>query len=470
MKSSLHSALKAVVGEAGYLTGRDIGPRYFSDWRGAADFCPDLVLRPAGTEELSRLMKLCNAEDQPVVAQGGMTGLVGGARPQRGEIPISFERMCGIEDLDVASGTVTVRAGTPLQAVQERAERCGLFLPLDLGSRGSCTIGGVLATNAGGNRVLRFGMARDQALGVEAVLADGTVVSSMSGLIKNNAGYDLKQLFIGSEGTLGLITRAVLQLRPRPISQSVAFCAVDDFEAMIALLHMLKGELGSTLSAFEAIWRLAYRVTVDHVPGVRAPIVGDHAFYVLVETLGGDPDRDGAHFERVLGAALESGTVADAVIAQSQADISAFWQVRDGLAEGMKRQQPAVSYDVSLSLGKTHHFCREVERRLTKVWADMVVFVAGHLGDGNLHLVIKAGDREPQPAEAMDDIVYGLISELGGSISAEHGIGLSKRRYLPFSRSPGELQLMRSLKRALDPGNLLGRGRILSPEGFENSR
>ena len=425
--NGLIEKLTSAVGEAGLLTGDAIGARYFSDARGAGADAPALVLRPATTGELSAAMRICHDAGQPMVPQGGMTGLVTGARPEAREAVISFERMTAIEEIDLRTSTMTVQSGVPLQMVQERAEAHNLFYPLDLGSRGSCTVGGNLSTNAGGNRVIRYGMTRDLVLGLEAVLADGTVVSSMNRFIKNNAGYDLKQLFIGSEGTLGLITRAVLRLHRKPKSQAVAFCGAPDFDAVVGFMHHMQATLGGNLSAFEVLWADTYRRIVEDVPGIKPPLPDGHAFYILTETMGGDPERDHESFESALGAALEAELVTDAVIAQSVADITAFWDVRDGMAHA---------------------------------WNDARSFVGGHLGDGNLHLVAKAGDRDPQPREEIEDIVYGLVGELGGSVSAEHGIGLLKRRHLAQSRNPTEIALMRQLKRSLDPKGLLNPGRV----------
>ena len=464
MQQTLVDALKAVVGDNGYLACDAIGPRYFTDPRGAGDASPALVLRPQTTEQLSAVMRLCHAADQPIVAQGGMTGLVAGARPNTNEVVISFERMNAVEGIDTRTSTITVQSGVPLQSVQEQAEAHGLFYPLDLGARGSCTVGGNLSTNAGGNRVIRYGMTRDLVLGLEAVLADGTVVSSMNRFIKNNAGYDLKQLFIGSEGTLGLITRAVLRLHRRPRSQAVAFCGVPSFDAVVGLMHHMQSTLGGNLSAFEVMWQSTYERIVVDVPGITAPLATDHAYFVLIETMGGDPDRDRESFETALGEAMEQELLSDAVIAQSMAEITAFWEVRDGMAAAMGKQQPAVGFDISLSIDDMEYFVAEMQKRLARTWNDARSFVGGHLGDGNLHLVAKAGDRTPQPREEIENIVYGLVGEIGGSISAEHGIGTLKRRHLPQSRNPAEIALMRQLKSALDPKGLLSPGRVLELE------
>lgn len=453
-------ALKNVVGDRGFLEGDDVGTRYYSDWRGEGDVRPALALRPGTTDEVSDIMKLCHAAGQPVVVQGGMTGLVEAARPQAGEIPISLERMNRVEELDAKAGTMIVQAGTPLQVIQEQADENDCLFPLDLGARGSCTIGGNLATNAGGNRVIRYGMTRDQVLGIEAVLADGTIVNGLNKFIKNNAGYDLKQLFIGSEGTLGIVTRAVLRLARKPRSQTVAFCAAPGFDAVVDFMGHLQSGLGGRLSAFEVLWPDTYSLILAKVASVKPPLPDGSPFYVLVESMGGDQERDQEQFEAVLGEALENGLLVDAVIAKSNVEIDDLWNVRDGMAEAMGGQRPAVGFDVSLAIGDMEYFAEETKRRVVATWQDGSVHVGGHVGDGNLHLSVKAGDRSPHPNDEVNAIVYGLVGELNGSVSAEHGIGMNKRKYLSKSRSLEELALMRTLKQSLDPKNLLNPKRV----------
>ena len=465
MNQPLVESLRAALGVPGVVEGTDIGPRYFTDARGQGAASPALVLRPDSTETLSTALAICHAAGQPVVPQGGLTGLVAGARPEAGEFVLSMERMNAVEEVDTRTSTMTVQAGTPLQIVQETAEQHGLMFPLDLGSRGTCTVGGNLSTNAGGNRVIRYGMTRDMVLGLEAVLADGTIISSMNRFIKNNTGYDLKQLFIGSEGTLGLITRAVLRLHRKPKSQAVAVCALPGFDQVVAFMHHMQAAQGGNLSAFEVLWQSMYHSIVDDVPGVRAPLPHGHAFYVLTEIMGGDQARDQESFEAALGDALENGLIEDAVISKSQGEIDQFWAMRDGMPAAMGMKQPAVGFDVSLSIDDMDHFTGEVQRRLARVFNDAESYVGGHLGDGNLHLVAKAGDRDPQPRDEIEDIVYGLVGELGGSISAEHGIGTLKRGHLGQSRSEAEVALMRQLKRTLDPKGILNPGRIFAFDG-----
>lgn len=460
MQTNVLEALHGILGDKGLLTGSDVHSRYFTDPRGPGAVHPDVVLRPASTREMSQLMAVCHAASQPVVVQGGLTGLVVGAMPEHGEVVISLERMNRIEDIDPMAGKITVQAGTPLQTVQEAADAVDMVYPVDLGSRGSCTIGGNLATNAGGNRVIRYGMTRDLTLGIEAVLADGTIVSGLNGFIKNNTGYDLKQLFIGSEGTLGLITRATLRLYPKPTTQLVGFCAADSFDAVSTLMTHVQSGLGADLSAFEVIWSKTYDAILSDVAGIKAPVPAGHAFYVLVEMLGSDPASDTEKFETCLNQALEQEMIADAVLSRSNSEVDAFWSVRDGMAAAMGKQQPAVGFDISLRIADMKNIEEELLGRLETALGKVRLYIGGHLADGNLHLVAKALSEGEQPKAQIQQIVYGYVGEIGGSISAEHGIGTLKRAYLGQSRSAPELALMRTLKQAMDPKNLLNPGRV----------
>lgn len=460
MQTDVLETLHGILGGKGVLTGADVHSGYHTDPRGTGDVRPEVVLRPASTEQISQIMAVCHAASQPVVVQGGLTGLVVGARPQQGEFVISLERMNRIEVIDPKAGTITVQAGTPLQVVQEAADAADMVYPLDLGARGSCTIGGNLSTNAGGNRVIRYGMTRDLTLGVEAVLADGTIINSLNGYIKNNTGYDLKQMFIGSEGTLGLITRATLRLYPKPKTQVVAFCAADNFDAVSNLMTHMQSGLGADLSAFEVIWSKTYEAVLSDVDGVTAPVPAGHAFYILIEMMGFDLARDTEKFEICLNQALEQGMIVDAVLSRSGAEINAFWDVRDGMALAMGKQQPAVGFDISLSIADMKTIEEELLSRLKSALGDVRLFIGGHLADGNLHLVVKTAADKPQSRDRIQEIVYGFVGEVGGSISAEHGIGTLKQAYLGQSRSAAELALMRTLKQAMDPKNLLNPGRV----------
>lgn len=444
------------IGRDHVLAGQAAAEFAFSPWTRLG--VPRAVLRPGSTDEVSRIMRLAHDARAPIVPWGGRTGLVDGCRAEDA-LALSFDRMRAIEEIDREGATMTVQAGCIVEEACRAAEAADLLLPLDFGARGSATLGGAISTNAGGNRVLRYGMAREMVLGLEAVLADGTVVPALNHLIKNNAGYDLKQLFIGSEGTLGLVTRAVLRLRPRPVSQAVSLLAVDRFDALAPLLRKLDSRLGGALSAFEVMWPEFYEL-VTTPPALGRPIIPPgHAFYVLVEALGADAEVDAERFVQVLGQALTEGLVADAAVASSQAERNRIWALRDDVAQ-TGRNGPIATFDVGLPIAAMDGYVAKVRGELTARWPDARLVVFGHLGDGNLHLIASLADSDAR--EAVEEIVYAPLTALGGTISAEHGIGLQKRPHLGRSRTPQELALMRTLKSALDPLNLLNPGKVLA--------
>ena len=450
--------LDALVKQLGkdVVSGPDaIDAAYLGDWllKLEGGQLPAALVRPRTTQEVSATLKVCHAQGVPVVAQGGRTGLTGGATPAAGWVVLSLERMRAVECIDSAGATATVQAGAPLQSVQEAADTADLLFPLDIGSRGTCTIGGNISTNAGGNRVLRFGMMRELVLGLEVVLADGTVVESLNTMLKNNAGYDLKQMFIGSEGTLGVITRAVLRLFPKPRSLQTAICAVRDYDGGVELLGRMKAGLGASLSAFEMMWPDFYFLGTD-LNKRRAPVAHGAGAYILVEAMGVNEERDAETFSLAIGEAHESGIVTDAVVAQSRKESSDFWAIRDAPGEFPKLFWPFVGFDVSLPVARIGEFVAECTRRLDARWPQTKHLYFGHIADSNIHICVQTADR-PMPDAEIDELVYEAVREFKGSVSAEHGIGILKRPYLGFTRGPVELALMKRLKASLDPTGIL---------------
>ena len=452
--------LRAALGARAVLTGEDMPQRNEQDWSTLGPVRPLAVVRPDDPQGVATAVRIAVANGIAIVPQGGLTGLAGGARPIEGAIALSLERLVGIEEIDPAASTMTVRAGTTLEAIQKAADEAGLFCALDLGARGSCSIGGNLSTNAGGNRVLRYGMARDMVLGLEVVLPDGTLMTSLNKMLKNNAGYDLKQLFIGSEGTLGIITRVVLRLFPRPVSAVVALCGLSGYEEVLALLASARQSLGPMLSAFEVMWPDYWDVATKRVAGVRSPLAGEHAFYVLVEAQGSDASDHG-RFEAWLETQAEAGVIADAAVSQSLADIRAFWGTRDAAAEFKQVLGPHSSFDIGLPVSDMDLYAQSCRAQLAVRIPGCVSFFYGHIADGNMHIIACLPGSEIQPYDAIDAIVYEVVRHFRGTVSAEHGIGLKKKPFLPFSRTAEELSLMGVIKRAVDPLNLLNPGKVL---------
>jgi FAD/FMN-containing dehydrogenase len=455
--------IKNIVGPAGVLLGDDVSGRS-DNWPPTGGCQAQAIIRPASTREVSEVLKLCHAAGQSVVTHGGLTGLVGGAKASKDDIVLSLERMGGMEPVDVVNRSITVDAGVPLQKVHEAAEAADLLFPLDLGARGSCTIGGNISTNAGGNSVIRYGMIRDQLLGVEAVLADGTIISSLGGVIKNNTGYDLKQLFIGSEGTLGIVTRAVLRLRPLPRSCNTALVAIESFELLGQFLSDMDSALGGTLSAFEVMWNDYYRLIIGDGSKHGSPLGSEHGFYVLLESTGGHEKSDTARFDAALEEAFESQLIVDAVIAQSKKQREDLWAIRDDIERLTQMLMPPIVFDISLGIPQMDDYVKEVRQQLTERWPDSRMVVFGHLGDGNIHLVLTVGSHDPGEVHAVDSIIYEALGRRQGVISAEHGIGLQKREFLKHSRSADEIALMKTLKTALDPKGILNPGKIFAIE------
>jgi FAD/FMN-containing dehydrogenase len=451
----LLASLRLCVGDANVLIGDDVRsrhPGFFMESIGA-----DAIVRPSTTQQVSEVLSLCNAARQPVVVHGGLSGWVRATQTMAGEIVLSLELMDQIESVDCANRTVTVQAGVVLQKLQDHVQQFDLDFPLDLGGRGSCQVGGNASTNAGGMRVLRYGMMREQVLGVEAVLADGRVMSSMNRMIKNNTGYDLKQLFIGSEGTLGVITRLVLRLRELPRSSNTAIVAASSFGQIATLLRHMDRSLGGLLSAFEMMDHRFYGLNT--APGRHpAPLRHPGPYFAIIEALGADQGRDTEIFEAALAEASEANLLEDAVIARSEREREAIWAIREDLAHVVREFQPFYAFDVSLPVGDMEPYMRSVEQRLHTRWPEGAIAFLGHVADGNLHIAIGAGSSSDR--EHVESCVYEPLAAYGGSVSAEHGIGLEKKSWLPISRNVAERALMMEIKRLLDPNTILNPGKV----------
>ena len=426
---------------------------YLTDWRRQYSAPAECVVRPATTEEVSRVVALCAAEGAAVVPQGGNTGLVGGAVPtgKRREVLLSLGRLNRIRSLDALNDTITVEAGCVLAAVQSAAAAAGRLFPLSLAAEGSCQIGGNLSTNAGGVNVLRYGNAREQVLGLEVVLPDGRVWDGLRGLRKDNTGYDLKQLFLGAEGTLGVITAAVLRLYPRPTASATAWVALATPRAAIELLAELRERLGDRISAFELVSRTCLEAVLSHVRELRDPFPGAHPWFVLVE-LGdsGAPQELRERVEQALGER-------EAVLAQSGEQARALWRIRESIPEA---QFANVKHDISVPISRIPEFVEHADARLRAAFDRTDIYCFGHVGDGNLHYNIGP-PQLLEKRDAVNAIVYDAVARFGGSISAEHGLGQLKREAIRSRKPALELELMRAVKSALDPQGLMNPGKVL---------
>ncbi|MCC7462028.1 MAG: FAD-binding oxidoreductase [Gammaproteobacteria bacterium] len=459
MTDSVLGELRSRLGEGAVLTGADAAARHHTDWSGSPHTAPAVVLRPRDPAGVAAALGICHSAGQGLCVQGGLTGLAGGANPLAGEWVLSLERLTAIEEIDAVGGTAIVQAGVPLQRLQEQVAAQGWFFPVDLGARGSCQVGGNAATNAGGIRVLRYGMMRESVLGLEVALADGRLLTMLNRVLKNNAGFDLKHLFIGSEGTLGVITRLSVRLVPLAGVTRTALCALPAFEAAPLLLREARRQLPD-LGAFELMWQ-GYFDTAVRTIGRPSPFHEPHPLYALVETLGTDEARATAAMDDFLEAGLSAKLLSDAVVAQSLEQAGGLWAFREAIAELVADLAPAANFDVSVPLPRMGAFIERIEALLRKRYPAQRHLLFGHLGDGNLHLT-SGPYREPGDFLAVEELVYGAVGAAGGSLSAEHGIGTVKREFLHHSRSAEELALMRTLKQALDPLGILNRGRVLS--------
>lgn len=455
--SEIHAQLTSVLAMVPSLNNDADMERYRSDWSGLVGGKPFAVVRPRSTQEVAQIVSACHATGKQITIQGGLTGLAGGAVPDEGDVVISLERLNKVEEFDVQGGTLTVQAGMTLQAVAELVEEQDWYFPLDCGARGSCQIGGNVATNAGGNRVLRYGTMRELVLGLEVVLPDGTVLSMLNKVIKNNTGLDLKHLFIGSEGTLGIVTKVVLKLFPKPQRRYTALCALESFEHLTKLLKMARSTLPS-LSAFEVMWD-DYLVLATAALNRTKPFGVDYPLYVLLEAEGVDAPEQEAALEKLLEQALETGIVGDVILPQSNEQAAQLWEIRDEIGELLANMKPYIAFDIGIPVSQIESFIAEIKNVMQSRYPSARHLFFGHLGDGNLHYA--TGPHRDEDIVPIDEYVYAAVEKVGGSISGEHGIGRIKKPFLMHSRSADEIALMRAIKRSVDPTSALNAGRII---------
>jgi len=463
--NELIDELRRLLGERHVLTAADDLAPYCTDWRGRYTGSAPCVALPGSTEETAAVVRACAAAGVAMVPQGGNTGLCGGATPTGSEVVINLRRMNRIRAIDADNNSLTVEAGCTLQAVQDAAAEMDRLFPLSLAAEGSATIGGNLSTNAGGVQVLRYGNARELTLGLEVVLADGRIWEGLRALRKDNTGYDLKHLFIGAEGTLGLITAATLKLFPRPRAHATAWAAVPDPAAAVRLLGRLRDAAGDNVTAFEIVGRPALELVLRHIPDARDPLLGKPAWQVLIE-LSGARDDLSATLEQALEAAAGDGIVDDAAIAASEAQTAALWALRENVSEAQKIEGVSIKHDIAVPVSRIAEFIARADAALLAAFPHVRIVCFGHIGDGNLHYNQSRPDAQSNnefiaQTGAVNRIVHDLVHELGGSISAEHGLGQLKREEVLRYKSATEMDMMRAVKQALDPRGLMNPGKLL---------
>ena len=458
MDDNFFDSLKRISGESSLITGASVSERKAGIWIDEP-IGASAIVRPRNTKEVSEILSLCNESKVEVVTHGGLTGLSQGAITKKNQLALSTELMTDIEEIDLYGRTMTTQSGVKLQTIQEVSEQNNMFFPLDLGARGSCSIGGNASTNAGGNKVIRYGMTRELILGLEAVLADGTIISSMNKMLKNNTGYDLKQLFIGSEGTLGVITKLVLRLKEKPSSENTALIACDSFEKVKKLLKHFDSGLAGSVTAFEVMWNEFYTLVTTAPAKSKPPIHQNYPYYILVEYSGFDQEIDSTHFNSLLESGLEKDLISDAVIAKNEKERTDLWGIRDDV-EQQFRLGPIKIFDVSLPINDMEAYLENSKKLFAKNWEEFHFVVFGHLADSNLHIIAGVNRDDEDSMNEIENCIYEPLREINGSVSAEHGIGLEKLPYLDISRNEEEINLMRTLKKSLDPNNILNPGKI----------
>jgi len=459
--TTLIAELIKLLGPIKVLTRDALSQRYEHIWTMNKPLTALALVTPTSTIEVSEIMKLCHQYKQPVVLYGGLTGLVGATKTDKKELVISLEKMNAIEDIDPESRTVTVQAGVVLQHIHEELKNHNLLFPLNFGAKGSAQVGGFISTNAGGLRVFRYGMTRALVLGLEVVLADGTILSSMKKIIKDNSGYDIKQLFIGSEGTLGIITRAIFKVVEAPKSQNSAWLSVNSYENVMALLKFVESSLGGTLSGFELLWEDTFEALTSPPATVKPPLKYGSPYYVLIEQQGSNQSKDREQFEQVLALALEQELITNAAIAFTKADVKWFWQIREDVHVLVSQCDNNQQYDVSIPIPAIGRYVEETKKKLLQIPEVDKVFALGHAADGNIHFSLGKSRESEELKHLINQVIYEPLKELGGSVSAEHGIGFDKKRYLHICRTKEEIEVMRVIKKSLDTYSLLNRGRII---------
>ena len=458
---SIAKLLTDKLGKNSVLTGKNLMQKYDHIWRMNEPTKTPLIVFPKTTKDVSEIMKICNKLSQKIVIHGGLTNLVGGTKTSNDVIVISLEKMNEIEEFDEKSKTITVQSGVILEDIINKVSESKLLLPLNFGAKGSAQIGGVVSTNAGGLRVFKYGMTRQMVLGLEAVMPDGTIISSLKKVIKDNSGYDLKQFFIGSEGTLGIITKIILKLVVSPSTRYSAIVGLNNYESVVNLLKLLEKDIGKILSGFELIWNSTYKTMINNLETVNPPLSDEFKYYVFIEVLGNETENDKILLQKSIENAINLNLILDGSIAENERELNNLWQIREDVGILDYDSKFAQHFDISIPIPKIGSLVDEIVAKLNTLEYVDKIYPFGHVADGNIHFIVGKNKNSIKIIDEINKIVYSPLKKLNGSISAEHGIGLDKKKYLNITRSNDEIDLMRKIKKLFDPKLILNPGRII---------
>lgn len=458
--NELINSFKKILDDSSIITGDSLKSRFYHIWKTDSSLESICLLLPKNTNEISSILKICHDNNQEVIVHGGLTNLVGSTISNNNQVVISLEKMNKILEVDDLGKTLTCEAGAIIEDLINKAKEKDLLLPLNFGARGSAQIGGAISTNAGGLRVFKYGMTRTLVLGIEVVLPDGTIISSLKKLMKDNSGYDLKQFFIGSEGTLGIVTKAVLRLYQLPKTRYTALAAINNYSKVLELLRFMENKISKNLTGFEMLWNKTYTQMVSDKTVYKKYLPDNYKYYVFIEFMGVDFDSDYNFFENAVMDSLNIGIIEDAVIGKDEKEQLNIWGIREDVAVLAEEKEFDQHFDISIPVDLIGEVIDQIIEKLESIDGVKTIFPFGHIADGNIHFIIGKDSDDEDLKSAINDVIYNATAKINGSISAEHGIGLDKKKYLIKSRSEDEINLMRLIKKSIDPKNILNPGRV----------
>ena len=458
--TNIISLFENILDKSSIVTGENLKSRFYHIWKTDLPLEALCLLLPKDTDQVSGILKICNDNDQEVVIHGGLTNLVGSTKSTKKQVVISLEKMNNIIEIDEKGKTVTCESGVIIEDIINSVKEKNLLLPLNFGARGSAQIGGAVSTNAGGLRVFKYGMTRNLVLGLEAVLPDGTIISSLKKLMKDNTGYDLKQFFIGSEGTLGIVTKVILRLYQHPKTRYTALAVTDDYQKVLSLLKFMEYKISNNLTAFELLWNDTYKQMVSDKTMYNKYLPDNYKYYVLIEYMGGDFENDYDTFEKAIMQAIDQGIVDDAVLGKDEKEQQNIWGIREDVAVLAEEKKYDQQFDISIPVTQIGEIIDKTINELKNCKGVETIFPFGHVADGNIHFIIGKDSDDDDLKSKINEIIYSNTELVKGSISAEHGIGLDKKKYLKKSRSKDEIELMKLIKKSIDPKNILNPGRV----------